>query len=128
MTWFLTRKRLRARVLDLEDDLRRLNDRVGELDDKLRRYMGRENQRLRREVSPETSTPDSSPGPMNGEDYMAWVNDPISRRIRHERAQSRAMAKRRNEASDTTDRATSSETSSEPSPTSLIPPLPGWLP
>src|SRR5712692_7633157 len=90
---------------------------------KLRRFMGRENQRLRREVLAETSTPDSSPGQMNGEEYMNWVNDPISRRIRAERAMAR---KRRNDLSGTTDRETSSATPSDSSLTPLTPPLPGW--
>jgi hypothetical protein len=123
MGWFRDRKRLRTRVLDLEDALRRLGDRYEELDDKLRRYMGRENQRSRREALPPPSTPDSSGSLSPGEEYLNWVNDPISRKIRAERAQARA---RRSELSGTTDRATSSETSSEASVTPLVPPLPGW--
>jgi hypothetical protein len=132
--WFwgeTSRARLLDRQLSLEHDLRSLQDRVAELDERLRRYMGRENQRLRRELSP-PSTPDSSGSQMNGEDYQHWVNDPISQKIRQERAAVRRMqtmiSPRRSEPSDTTDKATSSETSSEPSVMPLVPRLPGWPP
>ena len=124
--WFRPRlglARLHDRLDEIERQARRNQDALEDLEDKLRRFMGRENQRLRREVLAETSTLDSSPGQMNGEDYMAWVNDPISRRIRAERAMAR---KRRNDLSATTDRETSSATPSDSSLTPLTPPLPGW--
>jgi len=124
--WFRPKQswaRLHDRLDEIERQARRNQDALEELEDKLRRFMGRENQRLRREVLAETSTPDSSPGQMNGEEYMNWVNDPISRRIRAERAMAR---KRRNDLSGTTDRETSSATPSDSSLTPLTPPLPGW--
>ncbi len=126
--WFwgkTSRARLLERQLDLEHETRQLKDRLEELDDRLRRFMGRENQRLRREVSP-NSTPDNSGFSMNGEEYAHWVNDPISQRIRMERAAVRRM--KRSEPSDTTDRETSSATPSDSSVTPLVPPLPGWPP
>jgi hypothetical protein len=98
-------KQLEERVERAERALASLKSDFLELEDKAYRWMQRAVQRSKREAS----EPDRF-------DLANQQIDPISREL-HRR---RAMMQRRSEPSDTTDRATSSETSLEP----LVPLLP----